>query len=44
MNVSRVNGGKGSIPGGSMVKSPPANVGDMGPICCGETNPVGHSY
>ena len=39
------------FPGGSVVKNPPANVGDMSlipgpgrPTCCGATKPMHHNY
>ena len=41
----------GGLCPGSVVKNPPANVGDMvqsliqeDPTCCGATKPVGHNY
>ena len=40
-----------SLPGGSMVKNPPTNAGDMvrslvreDPTCCGATKPVRYNY
>ena len=45
MEISR------DFPGGTVVKNPPANAGDMGssliqedPTCCGATKPVHHNY
>ena len=39
------------FPGGTVVKNPPANAGDMGsslvledPTCCRATKPVRHNY
>ena len=42
---------EGGVPGGTVVKNPPANAGDTGsspvwedPTCDGATKPVRHTY